>query len=192
MIAGDIGDESHCRKIVEQAAQEFGKIDIPGKNAAFQMSHEGIEDLPSDEIEKTFRTNIFAMFYLCKAVIPHLDEGGAIINTASIQADQPSKQMPAYAATKGAIVNFTKGLNEDLVEKGIRINAVAPGPGLDTFDCLDDAAGKSRGIRQRFAEEATGAARRTCARVCFSRLGRSKSYQRRNFRRNRRQTFAVI
>ncbi len=128
LIAGDIGDEAHCRKIVEQTAKEFGEIDILVNNAAFQMSHEGIEDLPSDEIEKTFRTNIFAMFYLCKAVIPHLNEGGAIINTASIQAYQPSKQLLAYAATKGAIVNFTKALNEELIEKGIRVNAVAPGP----------------------------------------------------------------
>ena len=128
LIAGDIGDESHCQKIVEQAADVFGQIDILVNNAAFQMSHEGIEDLPSDEIEKTFRTNIFAMFYLCKAAIPHLKEGGAIINTASIQAYQPSKQLLAYAATKGAIVNFTKGLNEELIEKGIRVNAVAPGP----------------------------------------------------------------
>ena len=128
LIAGDIGDESHCQKIVEQAADEFGQIDILVNNAAFQMSHEGIEDLPSDEIEKTFRTNIFAMFYLCKAAIPHIKEGGAIINTASIQAYQPSKQLLAYAATKGAIVNFTKGLNEELIEKGIRVNAVAPGP----------------------------------------------------------------
>jgi NAD(P)-dependent dehydrogenase (short-subunit alcohol dehydrogenase family) len=92
------------------------------------MSHEGIEDLPSEEIEKTFRTNIFSMFYLTKAALPHLKEGSAIINTASIEAYEPKPSLMAYAATKAAIVNFTKSLNTELVEKGIRVNAVAPGP----------------------------------------------------------------
>jgi NAD(P)-dependent dehydrogenase (short-subunit alcohol dehydrogenase family) len=128
LMAGDIGDEAHCRKIIERAASEFGKIDVLINNAAFQMSHEGIEDIPSEEIEKTFRTNIFAMFYLCKAALPHLKKGSSIINTTSIQAYEPKPELLAYAATKGAIVNFTKGLNQQLIEKGIRVNAVAPGP----------------------------------------------------------------
>lgn len=128
LIAGDIGDEAHCKKIVEQAMSEFGQIDILVNNAAFQMAHEGIGDLPSDEIEKTFRTNIFAMFYLCKAALPEMREGGAIINTASIEAYEPKPSLMAYAATKGAIVNFTKSLNLEAIEKGIRVNAVAPGP----------------------------------------------------------------
>ena len=128
LIAGDIGDETHCQKIVEQAMSEFGRIDILVNNAAFQMAHEGIGDLPSDEIEKTFRTNIFAMFYLCKAALPEMREGGAIINTASIEAYEPKPSLMAYAATKGAIVNFTKSLNLEAIEKGIRVNAVAPGP----------------------------------------------------------------
>jgi NAD(P)-dependent dehydrogenase (short-subunit alcohol dehydrogenase family) len=92
------------------------------------MSHEGIVDLPSEEMEKTFRTNIFAMFYLCKAALPKMEKGGAIINTASIQAYEPDPSLMAYAATKGAIVNFTKSLNKEAVEKGIRVNCVAPGP----------------------------------------------------------------
>ena len=128
LVEGDIGDENHCKKIVEQAVNEFGQIDILVNNAAFQMAHEGIEDLPSDEIEKTFRTNIFAMFYLCKAALPKMKKGGAIINTASIEAYEPAPTLLAYAATKGAIVNFTKGLNKAAIEKGIRVNAVAPGP----------------------------------------------------------------
>lgn len=127
-MPGDIGEEEQCQKIVERAINEFGKIDILVNNAAFQMSHEGIEDLPSEEIEKTFRTNIFAMFYLCKAALPKIGEGGSIINTASIQAYEPDPSLMAYAATKGAIVNFTKSLNKQAVEKGIRVNAVAPGP----------------------------------------------------------------
>lgn len=128
LVPGDIGDEAHCQKIVEQALSEFGQIDILVNNAAFQMSHEGIEDLPSEELEKTFRTNIFAMFYLCKAALPKMKKGGSIINTASIQAYNPDPNLIAYAATKGAIVNFTKALNQEAVEKGIRVNAVAPGP----------------------------------------------------------------
>ena len=128
LIPGDIGSEEHCRAIIERTAEEFGGIDILVNNAAFQMSHEGIADLPTPEIEKTFRTNIFAMFYLCKAALEKMKEGAVIINTASIQAYNPSKNLLAYAATKGAIVNFTKALNEETIEKGIRVNAVAPGP----------------------------------------------------------------
>ncbi len=128
LVEGDIGEEAHCQRIIEQAKNEFGQIDILVNNAAFQMSHKGIEDLPSDEIEKTFRTNIFAMFYLCKAALPHMKAGGAIINTTSIQAYNPTPALLAYAMTKGAIVNFTKALNTETIEKGIRVNAVAPGP----------------------------------------------------------------
>ena len=128
LIPGDISDESHCQKIIEKTIDEFGQLDILVNNAAFQMSHEGIADLTAEEIEHTFRTNIFAMFYLCKAALENMKEGATIINTTSIQAYQPSKNLLAYAATKGAIANFTKALNEETVEKGIRVNAVAPGP----------------------------------------------------------------
>jgi NAD(P)-dependent dehydrogenase (short-subunit alcohol dehydrogenase family) len=127
-VAGDIGDEAHCQELVRRAVAEFGRLDILVNNAAFQMSHEGLVDLPSEEIERTFRTNILAMFYLSKAALPQLREGGAIINTASVQAYQPSPQLLAYAATKGAIVTFTKGLAQDAIKRGIRVNAVAPGP----------------------------------------------------------------
>ncbi len=96
-------------------------------NAAFQMTYKGIEDIPSDEFDRAFRTNIYAMFYLCKAAIPRMKPGSAIINTASIQSFQPNPSLLPYAATKGAIVNFTKGLARMIMEKGIRVNAVAPG-----------------------------------------------------------------
>jgi NAD(P)-dependent dehydrogenase (short-subunit alcohol dehydrogenase family) len=128
LIPGDITEEAHCKKVIEKTIDEFGQIDILVNNAAFQMSHEGIDELTAEEIEHTFRTNIFAMFYLCKAALKNMKEGGAIINTSSIQAYQPSKNLLAYAATKGAIANFTKALNEETIEKGIRVNAVAPGP----------------------------------------------------------------
>ncbi len=127
-IAGDIGDETHCQAIVRQTVQEFGYLDILVNNAAFQMSHAGLADLPSAEIERTFRTNILAMFYLSKAALPQLRAGGTIINTTSIQAYNPSASLLAYATTKGAIVTFTKGLAQDLIKQGIRVNAVAPGP----------------------------------------------------------------
>jgi NAD(P)-dependent dehydrogenase (short-subunit alcohol dehydrogenase family) len=127
-MPGDIREESHCQEIVRRAMDEFGKIDVLINNAAFQMSREGIEDISTDEFDRTFRTNVYAMFYLSKAALPLMKGGATIINTTSIQAYQPSPQLLAYAATKGAIMNFTKGLNHAAMEKGIRVNAVAPGP----------------------------------------------------------------
>ncbi len=128
LVPGDITEEAHCRGLVERAVSEFGRLDVLVNNAAYQMTREGIENLSSDEWEKTFRTNIFAMFWLCKAAWPHLRPGSAVINTASIQAYQPTPQLLDYASTKGAIVTFTKALAEEALEKGIRVNCVAPGP----------------------------------------------------------------
>src|SRR5579884_1953889 len=127
-VPGDISNEQHCRQLIQQTLSEFGKIDILVNNAAFQMTHEGIEDLPSEEWEHAFRTNIFAMFYLCKAAFPHMKPGSTIINSASIEAYQPEPLLLAYASTKGAIVTFTKALAKEGIKKGIRVNAVAPGP----------------------------------------------------------------
>ncbi|HEX8368867.1 MAG TPA: SDR family oxidoreductase [Pyrinomonadaceae bacterium] len=127
-MPGDIREESHCREIINRAMDEFGKIDVLINNAAFQMSHEGIGEISTEEFDRTFRTNVYAMFYLCKFALPLMKEGGTIINTTSIQAYQPSPNLLAYAATKGAIANFTKGLSQAAIEKGIRVNAVAPGP----------------------------------------------------------------
>ncbi|HZU14655.1 MAG TPA: SDR family oxidoreductase [Chloroflexota bacterium] len=127
-VPGDISNEQHCRQLIQQTLSEFGKIDILVNNAAFQMTHEGIEDLPSEEWEHAFRTNIFAMFYLCKAAFPHMKPGSTIINSASIEAYQPEPSLLAYASTKGAIVTFTKALAKEGIKKGIRVNAVAPGP----------------------------------------------------------------
>lgn len=127
-VAGDIQQEAHCQKIVERAKSEFGKVDILVNNAAFQMVRQSIEEIPSSEFDRTFKTNIYAMFYLCKAVVPHMQPGSAIINTCSINAAEPKPQLLAYSATKAAIVNFTGGLAQSLAEKGIRVNSVAPGP----------------------------------------------------------------
>jgi NAD(P)-dependent dehydrogenase (short-subunit alcohol dehydrogenase family) len=125
---GDISEEATCQAIVEKAAEEFGKIDVLVNNAAYQMHREGIQSITAEELERTFRTNIFAMFYLCKAALPHMTEGGSIINTCSHEAYYPKPYLLDYAATKAAIVNFTKGLALEAIESGVRVNSVAPGP----------------------------------------------------------------
>jgi NAD(P)-dependent dehydrogenase (short-subunit alcohol dehydrogenase family) len=127
-VGGDIQEESHCRELVDRAVEEFGKLDILVNNAAFQMTRESLDEISSEEFDRTFKTNVYAMFYLTKAAVPHMPEGGAIINTASINASTPKPNLIAYSATKAAISNFTGGLAQMLAEKGIRANAVAPGP----------------------------------------------------------------
>jgi NAD(P)-dependent dehydrogenase (short-subunit alcohol dehydrogenase family) len=127
-VAGDIQQEAQCQALVRRAIDEFGQLDVLVNNAAFQMSHEGIEDLPAEEFDRTFRTNVYAMYYLCKAALPKMHPGSAIINTASIQAYQPTPSLMAYAATKGAIVTFSKALAQEAITRGIRVNVVAPGP----------------------------------------------------------------
>lgn len=128
LFAGDIAEATTCRALVEEAVRAFGRVDILVNNAAHQMSFDGIEDIPDEEWERTFAVNISAMFYIVKAAVPHMKPGSSIINTASINADAPSPQLLAYATTKGAIQNFTAGLAQLLAEKGVRANAVAPGP----------------------------------------------------------------
>jgi NAD(P)-dependent dehydrogenase (short-subunit alcohol dehydrogenase family) len=128
LIPGDITDHEHCKAIVERTAAELGRLDILVNNAAFQRTYEKIEDITPQEFDRTFRTNVHAMFYLCQAAIPRMKPGSAIVNTTSIQSKDPSPQLLAYAATKGAISNFTAGLAQMVAEKGIRVNAVAPGP----------------------------------------------------------------
>ncbi|MBV9168624.1 MAG: SDR family oxidoreductase [Chloroflexi bacterium] len=127
-VAGDISRQEHCQQIVQRAVNELGGLDVLVNNAAYQMTHEGIDDLSAEEWDHTFRTNIYAMFWLCKAALPTLREGGTIINTASIEAYQPKPSLLAYATTKGAIVTFTKALAADAIKRGVRVNAVAPGP----------------------------------------------------------------
>jgi NAD(P)-dependent dehydrogenase (short-subunit alcohol dehydrogenase family) len=127
-VPGDLTDERYCRELVERTVSELGGIDILINNAAYQMAHEGLEDVSTEELEHTFRTNIFALFHTCKAALAHMQPGSAIVNTASEQAYDPSPSLMAYAATKAAIVNFTKNLAQQVLERGIRVNAVAPGP----------------------------------------------------------------
>jgi NAD(P)-dependent dehydrogenase (short-subunit alcohol dehydrogenase family) len=127
-VPGDIGDRDHSRRLVEKTVDELGRLDVLINNAAFQMAYESFLEIPPEEIEFVFRTNVFAMFHLCQAAVPQMQPGSTIVNTTSIQAAQPSPQLLHYAATKGAISTFTKGLAQELAERGIRVNGVAPGP----------------------------------------------------------------
>jgi NAD(P)-dependent dehydrogenase (short-subunit alcohol dehydrogenase family) len=128
-VACDIRVESACRSLVDRAVAEFGRIDVLVNNAAYQMARtEGLEGITTEQFDRVMRTNVYAMFWLCKMSLPHIPEGGSIINSTSIQAYQPKPYLLDYAATKGAIVTFTQGLAADLAPRGIRVNAVAPGP----------------------------------------------------------------
>jgi NAD(P)-dependent dehydrogenase (short-subunit alcohol dehydrogenase family) len=124
----DISKSQNCRALVDKVVQSFGGLDILVNNAAHQMTFESLEDIGDEEWELTLATNISAVFYLCKAAMPHLKNGGTIINTASINSDNPRPTLLAYATTKGAVQNFTAGLAQLLGEEGIRVNCVAPGP----------------------------------------------------------------
>jgi NAD(P)-dependent dehydrogenase (short-subunit alcohol dehydrogenase family) len=125
---GDIQEEATCRKLVDQAMEEFGRIDVLVNNAAFQTAIEKLEDYTAEHIDRCYRTNVFAMFYLAKAAVPHMKAGASIINTTSIQAYDPSPNLLDYASTKSAIIGFTKALSKLVAPQGIRVNAVAPGP----------------------------------------------------------------
>jgi NAD(P)-dependent dehydrogenase (short-subunit alcohol dehydrogenase family) len=126
---GDLRSEEACTALVEKAVQEFGRIDVLVNNAAYQMSQEdGIEGITTEQFDRVMKTNLYAMFWLTKAALPHLRPGSVILNTSSIQAFDPSPHLLDYAMTKAAIVNFTKSLGQQLVERGIRVNSVAPGP----------------------------------------------------------------
>jgi NAD(P)-dependent dehydrogenase (short-subunit alcohol dehydrogenase family) len=128
LVPGNIQSPTHCRKLVERSVSDLGGIDILVNNAAHQATFEDIADISDEEWQLTFAVNIHAMFYLAKAAVAHMKPGGAIINTASVNSDMPNPTLLAYATTKGAIQNFTGGLAQMLAEKGIRANAVAPGP----------------------------------------------------------------
>jgi NAD(P)-dependent dehydrogenase (short-subunit alcohol dehydrogenase family) len=127
-MRGDLAEPEHCRGIVSETIEAFGRIDVLVNNAAFQRTYASIEEIPDDEWRRHFAVNIEAMFHLCKAAIPQMQAGSSIINTASVNVDQPKPTLLAYAATKGAIANFTAGLAQQLGERGIRVNSVLPGP----------------------------------------------------------------
>jgi NAD(P)-dependent dehydrogenase (short-subunit alcohol dehydrogenase family) len=127
-VAGDVGDEAFCGTLVERTVAELGRLDCLVNNAAEQHPQESVADITTDQLERTFRTNIFSMFFLVQAALPHLREGSTVVNTTSVTAYKGSPQLLDYSSTKGAIVSFTRSLALQLVERGIRVNAVAPGP----------------------------------------------------------------
>ena len=128
LVPGDISRPQHCRDIIAKAVSEFGKVDILVANAAYQMTRTSLEDIPDEEWDYTFATNISAMFHLCKAAVPHMGPGSSIIGSSSVNSDSPSPTLAPYAATKAAIANFCASLAQLLGERGIRVNSVAPGP----------------------------------------------------------------
>ncbi|MDP9397549.1 MAG: SDR family oxidoreductase [Actinomycetota bacterium] len=128
-VPGDLREEEQCQQVVDRAVGAFGRIDVLVNNAAYQMAQPaGIEDISTEQFDRVLKTNLYAMFWLCKKALPHMPPGSSIINTSSIQAFQPSPPLLDYATTKAGIVNFTKGLGQMLAERGIRVNSVAPGP----------------------------------------------------------------
>nr|WP_314571647.1 SDR family oxidoreductase [uncultured Pseudomonas sp.] len=128
LLPGDLAERDQCLAIVEKTVERFGRIDVLVNNAAFQMSHESLDEIPDEEWVRTFDINITAMFRICKAAVPHMPSGGSIINTSSVNSDMPKPTLLPYATTKGAIANFTAGLAQLLGKKNIRVNSVAPGP----------------------------------------------------------------
>ena len=127
-VPGDISEEAQCNRVIERAVEEFGRVDVLVNNAAHQRTVSGVVDVSTELLDKTFKTNIYAMFWLVKAAIPQMPRGGAIINVGSAQAFKPSPTLLPYSATKGSIVTFTEGLAQDVVQYGLRANCVAPGP----------------------------------------------------------------
>jgi len=128
LVQADVKEPAEIRRMFAEIATVAGRLDVLVNNAAFQMSYESFLDIPPDELDFVFRTNVLAMFHLCQAAVPAMEPGSTILNTTSIQAAQPSPQLLHYAASKGAISTFTKGLAQEVAERGIRVNAIAPGP----------------------------------------------------------------
>jgi NAD(P)-dependent dehydrogenase (short-subunit alcohol dehydrogenase family) len=127
-VSGDLSDPNHCREVISTAVGEFGNIDVLVNNAAYQMTHESLDEISDEEWDYTFRVNIGAYFYLLKAALPHMPRGSSVIGSSSVNSDMPSPTLAPYAATKAAIANFSASLAQLLGEKGIRVNSVAPGP----------------------------------------------------------------
>ena len=191
LVAGDIGSPAHCRAIIDKAVAQLGCIDILVNNAAHQATFKSIEDISDEEWELTFRVNIHAMFYLTKAAVPKMKEGGAIINTASINADKPNPTLLAYATTKGAIQNFTAGLAQLACREGHPCERSGAGSDLDPAYSLHDARRRSRGVRQKRADETARATGRASDGLRY--VGRSalKLRVRRDNRGDRRKAHSL-
>ena len=145
LIPGDVSDSNFCRQAVQQTVEEFGKLDILVNNAAFQQRQEGLDEITEEQWDITFKTNIYGYFFMAKAALPHLKPGSAIVNCGSITGLEGNKQLLDYSATKGAIHAFTKSLAQNLVEKGIRVNCVSPGPVWTPLNTIDKPTPKEVG-----------------------------------------------
>ncbi len=187
LVAGDIGGADHCRSVIQRAVDELGGIDILVNNAAHQATFNDIGDISDEEWETTFKINIHAMFYLAKAAVPHMRPGSAIVNTASVNSDMPNPTLLAYATTKGAIQNFTGGLAQMLADKGIRVNAVAPGPIWTPLipSTMPDEAVKNFG--KQVPMKRAGQPARTRDRLCDACRSAIQLHFRNDDRRHRRQ-----
>jgi NAD(P)-dependent dehydrogenase (short-subunit alcohol dehydrogenase family) len=191
-IAGDIRDEAFCRHLVSEAAERLGGLDILVSNAARQISQDSILDITTEQFDTTLKTNFYAMFWITKAAIPHMGSGSAIIYTASVNAYEPGKNIIGYAATKGAIMIWSKGLAKQLAPKGIRVNAVARA-GMDP--AAGDrwpADGRLAEVRRRLAARTSGPTRRIGGALCAPGLAGGELLDRSGDRRRRRPWWAVI
>ena len=186
-MPGDLTEESACDELIDTAVAEFGGIDVLVNNAAYQMAQPGgIADITTEQFDRVMRTNLYAMFWLCKKALPHMAEGSSIINTSSVQASSPSPQLLDYATTKAGIANFTKGLAPMLAEKGIRVNSVAPGPIWTPLIPATMPEEKVESFGEQTPAGPGRAARRARAGVRVPRLGRVELRHRRGARRDRR------
>jgi NAD(P)-dependent dehydrogenase (short-subunit alcohol dehydrogenase family) len=149
-VPGDLREESFCKELVKKSVEELGGLDILVNNAARQQAVESILDLATDEFDATYKTNIYSVFWITKAAIPHLKAGASVINTGSVQAEEPSAHLLHYASTKAALINLTKGLSKQLAEKGIRVNAIAPGP---VWTPLQISGGQPQDMLPKFGEK---------------------------------------
>ena len=191
LMPGDVSDPAHCRALVDRAVREFGRLDVLVNNAAHQMTFKSLDAISDEEWDKTFRTNIYSMFYLSKAAVKHMKPGGAIVNTTSINAKNPNPTLLAYATTKGAIANFTAGLAQLLAKQGIRVNCVAPGPIWTPLIPSTMEEESVENLRQEHAAGARRAAGRAGTGLCAAGQRRRQLHDRRAGAGNRRPTDVV-
>jgi NADP-dependent 3-hydroxy acid dehydrogenase YdfG len=184
-VPRDVRDEGHCRRLVERACDEFGRLDVLVNNAAFQMTHQNLDEFSSEQFDRTLETNLYALFYLCKAAIPRMHPGAAVINTASIQGFDPSPFLLDYATTKSGIIGFTKALAKMVMKQGGAGERRRPGPGVDAAHPVHDAAGQGRIVRQGHGPRPAGPAGGIGPGVRLPGVRRGQLRHRRSLRRHR-------
>jgi NAD(P)-dependent dehydrogenase (short-subunit alcohol dehydrogenase family) len=192
VVRGDLRDPEHCREVIDTAVEAFGRIDVLVSNAAYQASFARFEDITAEEWRKTFETNVDAFFHLVQAALPHMGEGGSIIGTSSINADQPSPGLLPYATTKGTIRDFVAGLGADARRTGHPGERRGARADLDAADPVHDAAREGRGLREEHAHRPPGTAEGAGACLCLPRIRRSELRHRRDHSGDRRAALHLI